>query len=95
MDDANTKAFARAVARALGQQAPAQAPPAPSPVCEEERPDVFMAIHNLFELQDRRIDELERRIAELEAKPAARSIEHVRDSNGQVIRSVVLETPAP
>jgi hypothetical protein len=53
------------------------------------------AIEGIFALQKARIDQLERRIAALEAKPAARSIEHVRDSAGNVIRSIVLETPMP
>jgi hypothetical protein len=55
------------------------------------------AIEGIFALQEARIDQLERRIriAALEAKPAARSIEHVRDSAGNVIRSIVLERPVP
>jgi hypothetical protein len=94
MDD--PKSLARAITRALAQQAaPSPSPPAPLPASDAERPDVFAAIYDLFVQQDERIDALERRIAELEARPAARSIEHIRDASGAVIRSVVLETPAP
>jgi hypothetical protein len=99
---------ARAIARAVGRElarstgvsntrvAPGPTP-APLPASEDdERPDVFMAINGLFELQEQRIDELERRIAALEAaKPAARAVEHIRDASGAIIRSVLIEDPAP
>ena len=44
---------------------------------------------------EKRMNELERRNAALEAKPAAHAIEHVRDETGAMIRSVVVETPVP
>ena len=51
----------------------------------------FEAIERVFENYQKRIAKLEARVAELLAKPAARSVEHIRDSAGQVIRSVVID----
>jgi len=69
--------------------------PAPAPAyVDEDRPDVFAAIDAIFQSHQERIDELERRIAALEAKPAARSVEHIRDATGAIIRSVLVEDPA-
>jgi hypothetical protein len=38
-----------------------------------------------------RIVELEAKIAALEARPAARTVEHQRDSAGKVLRSIVVD----
>ena len=51
----------------------------------------FSAIDEIFETSERRIAALEARIVALEAKPALRTVEHQRDSNGEIIRSILLE----
>lgn len=56
--------------------------------------EAFATVDRLFNHYERRIEQLEARIAQLEKKPAARAVEHQRDSHGAVIRSILLETPA-
>jgi hypothetical protein len=98
------RTFAKAVARSLVSNGSAPAAPAQpaSPWVKwseaivadlAENHEAFVAISQIFEDQEQRMAALERRIAELEKKPAARTVEHIRDSAGLVTRSISLETP--
>jgi hypothetical protein len=53
--------------------------------------EAFSSVETICGAYEARIDALETRLAELERKPAARTVEHVRDSAGKVLRSIVVD----
>jgi hypothetical protein len=53
--------------------------------------EALASADQIFECYEQRVIALEARLAALEKKPAARAVEHVRDSHGAVIRSVIVD----
>jgi hypothetical protein len=53
--------------------------------------EALAASNTIFGCYEERIVALEAKIAEIERKPAAKRIEHQRDSRGQVLRSIVTD----
>jgi hypothetical protein len=51
--------------------------------------EALASADTIFGAYEERIVALEARLAAVEKKPAARAVEHIRDSRGKVVRSVV------
>lgn len=56
--------------------------------------ELFNATEHICAVYETRIVALEAKLEELQKKPAARAVEHVRDSHGAVIRSLLIEGDA-